>query len=99
LVYPGLQLVQVNVSDLLRLNAKVVQSLPLRGVVEAYHEGGNVGAETHPLMVAPRLTQGVGAVVSLEAHRARPAFYQAVQVANGQGLSGPQREYPGPGKA
>jgi hypothetical protein len=47
---PRLQFVLVNILDLLRLNAKVIKGLPLRTMVESYHQPWNVHLERDSLV-------------------------------------------------
>jgi len=55
----GLDAVFVNGFDLFRLDAKIIKGLSLRAVIETGHQCGNINPECYPLVIAPRLPQGM----------------------------------------
>ena len=64
-IFP-LKLIFIYIFDLFRLHTEVVQRLPLRGVVEANHQPGQIDAESDPLMVSPCFPQRMAAIVAFE---------------------------------
>ena len=59
------QLILIHVSNLLRLDAQIIEGLPLGRMVETNHQSWNIDTESYPLMVSPRFSQTMTAVIPL----------------------------------
>jgi hypothetical protein len=60
-----LQLILINATDLLRLNAEVVQRLSLCAVIETDHEFWQSSSECHALMISPGLPKSMASIISI----------------------------------
>jgi hypothetical protein len=61
--------------DFIRLTAQVGQCLLLRGMPKRFHQQRNRRLPLHSLPVAPGLSQGMAAIIALQAHVLAPGFH------------------------
>ena len=59
------KLILIHITDFFWLNAQIGKGLFLSAMVETFHQGRQIGSETHTLMVSPCLPQGMRTVISL----------------------------------
>ena len=71
-----LKLVFIYFPDLIRLNTKIFQRLPLRRMIEADHQPWQISAKCYTLVVTPSFSQCVASKVTFQINCPAPLFDQ-----------------------